>query len=171
MFKWHTFIFLGLLSLLSCKSSSEGGINADQSSGELSREVIVEKLKLLGDEESFTGVDVVRLFPRATIKVGGVSDEWKINESLVLHLLPGSDPAGFPITPATPDAYETRSTGVTLEVEPDLGENSELEDYSPPELDSILGEKGGDAAEATIYKGFLLIDGNGNVLYESREKR
>ncbi len=30
---------------------------------------------------------------------------------------------GFPVTPATPTAFETRNTGVTLEIEPIIGEN------------------------------------------------
>lgn len=30
---------------------------------------------------------------------------------------------GFPVTPATPTAFETRNTGVTLEIEPTIGEN------------------------------------------------
>jgi general secretion pathway protein D len=29
----------------------------------------------------------------------------------------------FPVTPATPTAFETRNTGVTLEIEPTIGEN------------------------------------------------
>ena len=30
---------------------------------------------------------------------------------------------GFPVTPATPTAFQTRNTGVTLEIEPTIGEN------------------------------------------------
>jgi general secretion pathway protein D len=33
----------------------------------------------------------------------------------------GSSSGGFPVTPATPTAFETRNTGVTLEVDPVLG--------------------------------------------------
>jgi general secretion pathway protein D len=32
-------------------------------------------------------------------------------------------PPSFPVTPATPTAFETRNTGVTLEIEPTIGEN------------------------------------------------
>jgi len=32
-------------------------------------------------------------------------------------------PQNFPVTPATPTAFETRNTGVTLEIEPNIGEN------------------------------------------------
>jgi len=32
-------------------------------------------------------------------------------------------PQSFPVTPATPEAFETRNTGVTLEIEPTIGEN------------------------------------------------
>lgn len=32
-------------------------------------------------------------------------------------------PAGFPVTPATPTAFETKNTGVTLEIEPTIAEN------------------------------------------------
>lgn len=35
----------------------------------------------------------------------------------------GFAPTGFPVTPATPTAFETRNTGVTLEIEPTIGEN------------------------------------------------
>ncbi len=35
----------------------------------------------------------------------------------------GSDSSGFPVTPATPTAFETKNTGVTLEIEPTIGEN------------------------------------------------
>ena len=34
-----------------------------------------------------------------------------------------SVPANIPVTPATPTAWETRNTGVTLEIEPTIGEN------------------------------------------------
>ncbi len=35
----------------------------------------------------------------------------------------GSSSGAFPVTPATPTAFETRNTGVTLEIEPTIGEN------------------------------------------------
>ena len=35
----------------------------------------------------------------------------------------GSQGASFPVTPATPTAFDTRNTGVTLEIEPTIGEN------------------------------------------------
>jgi general secretion pathway protein D len=35
----------------------------------------------------------------------------------------GSSGGSFPVTPATPTAFETRNTGVTLEIEPTIGEN------------------------------------------------
>jgi len=35
----------------------------------------------------------------------------------------GSTGGSFPVTPATPTAFETRNTGVTLEIEPTIGEN------------------------------------------------
>jgi general secretion pathway protein D len=39
-------------------------------------------------------------------------------------VLGGSQSSGsFPVTPATPTAFETRNTGVTLEIEPTIGEN------------------------------------------------
>jgi len=37
--------------------------------------------------------------------------------------LGGGSSSGFPVTPATPTAFETRNTGVTLEIEPTIGEN------------------------------------------------
>ncbi len=35
----------------------------------------------------------------------------------------GSSGGSFPVTPATPTAFETRNTGITLEIEPTIGEN------------------------------------------------
>ena len=35
----------------------------------------------------------------------------------------GGGVSSFPVTPATPTAFETRNTGVTLEIEPTIGEN------------------------------------------------
>jgi general secretion pathway protein D len=35
----------------------------------------------------------------------------------------GASSSGFPVTPATPTAFEMRKTGVTLEIEPTIGEN------------------------------------------------
>jgi len=35
----------------------------------------------------------------------------------------GNSNGSFPVTPATPTAFETRNTGVTLEIEPTIGEN------------------------------------------------
>ncbi len=42
-----------------------------------------------------------------------------------INLLPGASQTstGFPVTPATPTAFQTRPTGVTLEIEPTIGEN------------------------------------------------
>ena len=38
-------------------------------------------------------------------------------------LLSGSSGGSFPVTPATPTAFQTRNTGVTLEIEPTIAEN------------------------------------------------
>jgi general secretion pathway protein D len=38
-------------------------------------------------------------------------------------VLGGGGGGSFPVTPATPTAFETRNTGVTLEIEPTIGEN------------------------------------------------
>jgi general secretion pathway protein D len=35
----------------------------------------------------------------------------------------GGGISSFPVTPATPTAFETRNTGITLEIEPTIGEN------------------------------------------------
>lgn len=37
--------------------------------------------------------------------------------------LGGSGGGGFPVTPATPTAFDTRNTGITLEIEPTIGDN------------------------------------------------
>jgi len=38
-------------------------------------------------------------------------------------LVGGGGGGSFPVTPATPTAFETRNTGITLEIEPTIGEN------------------------------------------------
>lgn len=38
-------------------------------------------------------------------------------------VLGGGGGGGFPVTPATPTAFETKNTGVTLEIEPTIGDN------------------------------------------------
>ncbi len=38
--------------------------------------------------------------------------------------LGGNSGGSFPVTPATPTAFDTRNTGVTLEIEPNIGENN-----------------------------------------------
>ena len=38
-------------------------------------------------------------------------------------IIGGGGGGSFPVTPATPTAFETRNTGVTLEIEPTIGEN------------------------------------------------
>lgn len=45
-----------------------------------------------------------------------------------ISLVPGGGQSGgsFPVTPATPTAFETRPTGITLEIEPTIGENDFL---------------------------------------------
>lgn len=52
----------------------------------------------------------------------------------------GGGGAGFPVTPATPTAFETRNTGVTLEIEPTIGENNYTIDLRfAPELVEFEG--------------------------------
>jgi len=41
----------------------------------------------------------------------------------ITGVLQPQQPQSFPVTPATPEAFETRNTGVTLEIEPTIGEN------------------------------------------------
>ncbi len=49
-------------------------------------------------------------------------------------------PQSFPVTPATPTAFETRNTGVTLEIEPTIGENDFVIDLRfVPELVEFEG--------------------------------
>jgi general secretion pathway protein D len=40
-----------------------------------------------------------------------------------LPIVGGGGGGGFPVTPANPTAFETRNTGITLEIEPTIGEN------------------------------------------------
>jgi len=59
-------------------------------------------------------------------------------EWVVLQTVGGS--AIFPVTPATPTAFETRNTGVTLEIEPTIGENNYTIDLRfAPELVEFEG--------------------------------
>ncbi len=52
----------------------------------------------------------------------------------------GSSGGGFPVTPATPTAFETRNTGVTLEVDPVLGADEYTVDLSlAPEVVEFSG--------------------------------
>ena len=52
----------------------------------------------------------------------------------------GGGGGGFPVTPATPTAFETRNTGVTLEIEPNLGPNEYVIDLRfAPEIVEFEG--------------------------------
>lgn len=52
----------------------------------------------------------------------------------------GASSSSFPVTPATPTAFETRNTGVTLEVEPILGEDGYTIDLTfKPEIVEFEG--------------------------------
>jgi general secretion pathway protein D len=52
----------------------------------------------------------------------------------------GGGTTSFPVTPATPTAFETRNTGVTLEIEPTIGENNYTIDLRfAPELVEFEG--------------------------------
>lgn len=55
-------------------------------------------------------------------------------------LIDGGSTSSFPVTPATPTAFETRNTGVTLEIEPTIGENNYTIDLRfAPELVEFEG--------------------------------
>jgi general secretion pathway protein D len=45
------------------------------------------------------------------------------NGGIVDGQVGGGTMSSFPVTPATPTAFETRNTGVTLEIEPTIGDN------------------------------------------------
>jgi general secretion pathway protein D len=52
----------------------------------------------------------------------------------------GGGGGGFPVTPATPTAFETRNTGVTLEIEPNVGANDYVIDLRfAPEIVEFEG--------------------------------
>lgn len=52
----------------------------------------------------------------------------------------GGGASTFPVTPATPTAFETRNTGVTLEIEPTIGENNfEIDLRFAPEIVEFEG--------------------------------
>ncbi len=52
----------------------------------------------------------------------------------------GGSGGGFPVTPATPTAFDTRNTGVTLEIEPTIGQNNfEIELRFVPEIVEFEG--------------------------------
>jgi general secretion pathway protein D len=55
-------------------------------------------------------------------------------------LVGGGGGQGFPVTPATPTAFEPRNTGVTLEIEPTLGNNDSVIDLRfAPEIVEFEG--------------------------------
>ena len=55
-------------------------------------------------------------------------------------IIGGGGGGSFPVTPATPTAFETRNTGVTLEIEPTIGENDFVIDLRfVPELVEFEG--------------------------------
>ncbi|MDH4444376.1 MAG: type II and III secretion system protein [Akkermansiaceae bacterium] len=52
----------------------------------------------------------------------------------------GSATSSFPVTPATPTAFQTRNTGITLEIEPTIGENDFMIDLRfAPEIVEFEG--------------------------------
>jgi general secretion pathway protein D len=62
------------------------------------------------------------------------------NGGSILGNLGGGGGGGFPVTPATPTAFETRNTGVTLEIEPTIGENDFVIDLNfVPEIVEFEG--------------------------------
>ncbi|NNE91433.1 MAG: hypothetical protein HKN23_07280 [Verrucomicrobiales bacterium] len=69
---------------------------------------------------------------------------------------PAAIPAGrFPMTPPNPTAFETRNTGFTLEVDPVLGENGEIDLNLSPELVHQL--KDGEVYETAIGDASLKV--------------
>lgn len=69
----------------------------------------------------------------------------------------GTAGGGFPVTPATPTAFETKNTGVTLEIEPTLGNNDFVIDlrFAPEivEFEGFVNYGSPIQAQATDFLG------------------
>ena len=80
----------------------------------------------------------------------------------------GSSTSTVPVTPATPTAFETRNTGVTLEIEPTIGENDFMIDLRfVPEIVEFEGFINyGSPIQTPAQAGFLqnTLDALGNVI-------
>jgi|694.fasta_scaffold19011_2 general secretion pathway protein D len=82
--------------------------------------------------------------------------------------LGGGGVANIPVTPSTPTAFETRNTGVTLEIEPTIGENDFMIDLRfVPEIVEFEGFINyGSPIQTPAQAGFLenTLDSLGNVI-------
>ena len=80
----------------------------------------------------------------------------------------GSSTSSVPVTPATPTAFETRNTGVTLEIEPTIGENDFMIDLRfVPEIVEFEGFINyGSPIQTPAQAGFIqnTLDALGNVI-------
>jgi general secretion pathway protein D len=80
----------------------------------------------------------------------------------------GSSTTSIPVTPATPTAFETRNTGVTLEIEPTIGENDFMIDLRfVPEIVEFEGFINyGSPIQTPAQAGFIqnTLDALGNVI-------
>jgi general secretion pathway protein D len=61
--------------------------------------------------------------PEIPQSFGGNNNQGNNNGTSLPGNIGGGTTNSFPVTPATPTAFETRNTGVTLEIEPTIGEN------------------------------------------------
>jgi len=149
------FVFPILFS--SCKKDSEVNIENENTLELLTKDAILKKVRLLSEKKSFSEEDVINSFPQVSIKVGGLTDQCQLNDSITLHLLPNSNPDTFwGHGPAMPGAFDTRSTGVSLEIE-----------YIPPELPRMVNEKTTDSKYIRLF----LIDKNEKVLYDTLDQK
>ncbi|MBU6170998.1 MAG: type II and III secretion system protein [Verrucomicrobia bacterium] len=80
----------------------------------------------------------------------------------------GSSTSTVPVTPATPTAFETRNTGVTLEIEPTIGENDFMIDLRfVPEIVEFEGFINyGSPIQTPAQAGFIqnVLDAAGNLI-------
>lgn len=95
-------------------------------------------------------IEVIREFiypeeyepPQLPTNVGNNNDSYRNQGSLIGGLTGGSSPQvnSFPVTPATPTSFTSRSVGVTLEVEATVGENNYVIDLNfKPEIVEFEG--------------------------------
>jgi len=147
------------------------------------QDILVDKLKKLGSQQTFRRSDVETVFPGVTFIVGGVSDMYEVSESHTLHLFPGSDPTQMSFSIPSPTTFEERPTGIILEIvdesseggvrtqriEPEIVEFNGFTDHTEDSEDGIVDIDNNAALDRDkgTYQYLLLTNQEGEVVYEN----